>query len=79
MPIEVPDGSETGARGAALSAGIGVGVYSNYEEAVGQAVRVVRTHQPNPAHTPFYLARYQEYKRLVTAMQEPWSGLARLG
>jgi L-xylulokinase len=78
VPIEVPDGSETGARGAALSAGIGAGVYGSYEEAVRQAVRVVRTHQPNSANTPLYLARYEAYKRLVTAMHEPWSDLARL-
>lgn len=27
LPMEVPDGTEIGARGAAMSAGIGVGAY----------------------------------------------------
>ncbi len=76
--IEVPDGTETGARGAAISAGIGAGIYNNYAEAVQQAVSVVRTHKPNPANAPLYLARYEAYKHLVEAMQSPWDRLAGL-
>jgi sugar (pentulose or hexulose) kinase len=39
VPMEVSDGTELGARGAALSAGIGVGIYRDYAEAVAQAVQ----------------------------------------
>jgi sugar (pentulose or hexulose) kinase len=49
VPIEITDGNELGARGAALSAGIGAGIYKNYAEAVQAAVFVVRTHEPVPA------------------------------
>ena len=35
IPISVADGDETGALGAALSAGVGVGLFSGYDEAVG--------------------------------------------
>jgi len=59
-------GSEVGARGAALSAGVGTGAYRDYAEAVEQAVSIVRVQEPNPANTPLYLARYAEYERLVT-------------
>jgi L-xylulokinase len=76
--IEVPSGGETGARGAAIAAGIGVDIYQNYTKAVEQAVSVVRVQEPNPRHTPFYLNRYEEYKRLLGAMQEPWNCLAKL-
>lgn len=76
--IEVPGGGETGARGAAISAGIGAGVYKNYTEATEQTVSVVRTHEPDLQNTPFYLARYEEYKRLLTAMREPWDCLGQL-
>ena len=78
VPMEVPDGDELGARGAALSAGIGAGIYKNYEEAVQAAVSVVRVHEPNPANTPHYLARYAEYQRLLDVMREPWEALNRL-
>lgn len=79
VPMEVSDGNELGARGAALSAGIGAGIYSNYAEAVREAVSVVRVHDPVPASTPLYLERYAEYQRLLQVMQAPWEALNKLG
>jgi len=79
VPMEISDGNELGARGAALSAGIGAGIYSGYEEAVRETVKVVRIHEPIPANTPLYLARYAEYQRLVNVMQTPWEALNKLG
>ena len=78
VPMEISDGNELGARGAALSAGIGAGIYRNYAEAVQEAVKVVRVHEPIPANTPLYLARYAEYERLIKVMQEPWEALNKL-
>jgi len=78
VPMEVPDGNELGARGAALSAGIGAGVYRDYAEAVQAAMSVVRDHEPIPANTPLYLARYAEYQRLANVMREPWEALNKL-
>lgn len=78
LPMEVTDGNELGARGAALAAGIGVGLYSNYDEAVREAVSVVRVHEPDKANTPVYLKRYAEYQRLVEAMKESWEALNTL-
>jgi L-xylulokinase len=77
-PMEIPDGKELGARGAALTAGIGAGIFTDYNEAVREAVSIVRVHEPNPANTPHYLARYAEYRRLVEVMREPWEALSRL-
>jgi len=78
VPMEVPDGNELGARGAAISAGIGAGIYTNYLEAVQEAVTVIRVHEPDRTNTPHYLARYAEYQRLVDVMREPWEALSRL-
>ena len=78
VPMEISDGNELGARGAALSAGIGAGIYRDYAEAVQEAVSVVRVHEPIPANTPLYLARYAEYERLINVMQEPWEELNKL-
>jgi L-xylulokinase len=77
-PIEVSDGSEVGARGAALSAGIGAGVYRDYAEAAERAVKIVRVQEPDPANTPHYRSRYAEYQRLVQVMQGPWEALNKL-
>ncbi len=41
MPIEVSDGNELSARGAALSAAIGAGIYRDYSEAAAEAVTIV--------------------------------------
>ena len=78
LPMEVPDGIEIGARGAAMSAGIGVGVYQDHADAVATAVKIKRRQEPNPAATPFYLDRYIEYKKLLECMQEPWDRLSQL-
>jgi L-xylulokinase len=78
VPMEISDGNELGARGAALSAGIGAGIYSDYAEAVREAVSVVRVHDPIAANTPLYLARYAEYQQLTRVMQEPWESLNKL-
>ncbi len=78
LPIEVPEGAEIGAKGVALSAGIGVGVYRDYADAVAKAVKVARRHEPDAAATPHYLARYAEYQNLVLAMHEAWDRLSRL-
>lgn len=79
VPMEISDGNELGARGVALAAGIGAGIYRNYAEAIDEAVKVVRVHEPIRANTPLYLARYAEYQRLVDVMQTPWEALNKLG
>jgi L-xylulokinase len=78
-PMEISDGNELGARGAALAAGIGAGIYRDYAEAVQEAVKVVRVHEPIPANCQLYLARYAEYQRLVEVMQVLWESLNKLG
>lgn len=78
LPLEIPDGTELGALGAAISAGIGVGIYKDHADAVAKAVRISRRHEPDPQATPYYLARYEEYKELIHAMEGPWKRLSKL-
>jgi L-xylulokinase len=78
MPIEVPRGDEIGARGAALSAAVGAGVYRDYADAAARAVTIARQHVPDPGATARYRAAYAEYLRLVDAMREPWERLHQL-
>ncbi len=77
MPIAIPAGSEIGARGAALCAGIGAGIYADYADAA-RAVAIERQHLPDSAATARYRTAYAEYCRLVEAMREPWERLQRL-
>lgn len=68
MSMEIPDGFETGTRGAALAAGVGAKIYADFDEAVSAAVSLARTHEPDPHNTPIYQQRYEEYKQLVTRL-----------
>ena len=47
VPIRVADAEETGALGAALGAGIGVGLFDDYEDAVSCMTRIRRRFEPN--------------------------------
>jgi len=58
----------------AMAAGVGVGVYRDYGDAVARVVHVERVHQPNPEATSAYLARYREYVNILEAMRELGTG-----
>jgi L-xylulokinase len=79
LPMEVPDGTEAGARGAAINAGIGVGVYKDHREAVRQAVQVVRRQEPDAQLSERYQRAYGEYRSLVEAMHDHWDLFSALG
>jgi L-xylulokinase len=78
LRVEVPEGAEVAARGVAMAAGIGAGVYRDYADAVEKVVHVERVHLPDAQATPHYQARFLEYKTILEAMKEPWNRLARL-
>ncbi|HEX9118550.1 MAG TPA: FGGY-family carbohydrate kinase [Anaerolineae bacterium] len=78
LPIEVVAGSEIGALGAAMAAGIAAGAYRDHADAVARVVRVERVHEPEPGRAEAYRARYAEYQCLAAAMAEPWNRLAGL-
>jgi len=60
-PIQLLQTSETGCLGAALYAGVGVGLYDSPEAAVEQAVAVTTTFEPDEATAPAYAAAFDRY------------------
>lgn len=72
-PFVVPDSDNATTLGAALLAGVGVGAYADYEDAVARTVRVRRRHEPNAANRAVYDAGYARYIELGEAL----SGLMR--
>jgi L-xylulokinase len=79
MTMEVAEGVEVSAKGVAMSAGIGVGLYKDHADAVAKAVRIVRRQEPIAENTPLYDARYKAYRELLDVMQKPWDTLYGLG
>ncbi len=70
VPVEIPDGSELGALGAAVAAAVACGVHPSYEAAVAAMTRVARRHAPNPALREVYEARYAKYLKAVGALRD---------
>ena len=69
VPVEVPDGSELGALGAAIAAAVACGLHPSYEVAVAAMTRVARRHTPNPSRGEVYAGRYEKYLRAVGALK----------
>lgn len=72
LSIEVVDCVETGALGAAIVAGIGVGVYADYDQAFERAVKTKMPVLPDAATYPVYHKRYKEWTRLNELMKTYW-------
>ncbi|NLG83537.1 MAG: xylulokinase, partial [Firmicutes bacterium] len=60
--------TEGPAFGAALLAGVGVGVFSSVEEASAKTTRRVETTRPDPARGEIYRRQYRLYRRLYPAL-----------
>ncbi|MGL4960757.1 MAG: FGGY-family carbohydrate kinase [Inquilinus sp.] len=79
LPVEIPDGSEYGACGAALLAATGIGWYPSIGDASRRVRRVRRTHRPDPALREAYEAawrRYGGHRDALLRMPVPMSDLS---
>lgn len=63
-PIAVPASDTATTLGAAILAGVGVGLYKDFEEAVNRTVQVRRYHTPNMENHDVYERNYQTYLEL---------------
>ncbi|TFB08477.1 xylulokinase [Candidatus Atribacteria bacterium MT.SAG.1] len=63
------------AFGAALIAGVGVGVYDSFAEAVNRIVKVKKTIVPRIQNTEKYNNYYQIYKKLYSSLKENFKEL----
>ena len=58
------------ALGAAMLAGVGTGVWRNFEDAVLQTVRVRKTYEPNPETKDVYDRGYESYRKLYENLKD---------
>jgi len=75
VPVEVPEGTELGALGAAICAGVAVGCHADYPAACEAMVRLSRWFVPNPGLAKVYQAKYIRYQRFLEAMEPAWKDL----
>ncbi len=77
IEIDIAESQEASALGAALCAGVSVGLYASLSDAAAKACRTQRTHQPDTARHRELDETYQLYSRLITAISPTWSALDR--
>ena len=68
--ISVPASDTATTLGAALLAGVGVGIYKDFEEAVKQTVAIKRVHLPNKDHSECYKHYFEIYKKLYSHLKD---------
>lgn len=68
-PIEVPASDTATTLGAAILAGVGVGMYNDFDQAVRETVRIARTHRPDKKHKKEYDRGYNTYLELYAALK----------
>ena len=67
--ITVPSSDTATTLGAALLAGVAVGAYAGFKEAVERTVSVVRTHEPNRENSGIYGETYDTYLSLYERLK----------
>jgi len=77
-PVNVPEGSQFGAKGAAMNVGIAVGIYKSAQDAVAQSVRVSRHYEPVSSNTQLYQQLYDLYKLTADRQMEVWDLRVRM-
>ena len=68
--IEVPALEEATTLGAALLAGIGLGIYKDEQDALQQTYKEGRIYQPDPKRQKEYEEYYQIFKKLYPSLKE---------
>jgi L-xylulokinase len=76
VPVSVARSRETGALGAAIAAGTGVGIFSDFGEGAAAMVRTDRHYRPNAALESHYARRYALYRDIADVMAPLWRRLA---
>ena len=69
LPIDVPEVEEATPLGAAILAGIGIGLYRNEQDAFEHVYKPGKTYQPNPKLAPKYAEWFKIYKQLYPAIK----------
>jgi xylulokinase len=76
-PVEVPAVQEATPLGAAILAGIGVGLYQEEQDAFGRVCRPGKTYQPDPDLSARYAEWFQVYRQLYPSLKPVSHQLSR--
>lgn len=75
VPIEVSQGEQLGAKGAAITAAVAIGIYPDRQTAIDAMCKVIRVHSPDVKNKALYQYRYEAFTKLCELMADPWKAL----
>lgn len=75
IPIEVVKGSELGALGAAICAGVATRDFESFESAAQNMVEISYTCTPNPEKKAVYEKKYDLYTTIIKQLEPVWKKL----
>jgi L-xylulokinase len=70
--VEIPDGTELGALGAAIAAGVAGGCFPDYHKAIESMVRFSKTVIPNADAGDIYQQKYLNYRKVIENLGSAW-------
>lgn len=73
MPVEIANGTEFGAKGAAMCASVALGIHADLEAASKAMVRVERRFEPDAARTAVLDRHYDRYRAVGDGLVSAWS------
>ncbi len=79
VPVTVARSSQTGALGAAITAGTAVGMFADFEAGATAMVATERHYRPDAARAAHYDYRYRLYLDIADAMAPIWRRMAGSG
>lgn len=79
LPVTVTRSRETGALGAAIAAGTGVGRFGDFAEGAARMVKPEKVYKPDPSLSDLYRQRYEIYGMISQTMTPVWKRMAQLG
>ncbi len=68
MPIQTLEGSQIGAKGAAIGAAVACGLFKDLQEGVERMVRLGRLYLPREEYTKIYRLKYENYIAAIEAV-----------
>ena len=72
LPVDLIEGDELGALGAAMAAAVASGTYKDYKDAAKAMVMVKHRVTPNPETFAAYREKYALYKQVTEALSGCW-------
>ena len=73
--LELTESTELGAKGAAMAAGIGAGLFNGYAQAIEACVQPGKIIEPDAYRHEIYAEKYQNYRAVADALAPVWQKL----